>query len=98
MGGWVSSYHAELPNYPGWLRLRRVAARPTRFRADDTLWKVAEKYLGDGNRFTEIVTATNAKHAADASFILIQDPNLIVSGAKLWIPAAGTLPLTLNQP
>jgi hypothetical protein len=61
-------------------------------QADDTLWKVAEKYLGDGNRFTEIVTATNAKNAADASFILIQDPNLIVSGAKLWIPAAGTLP------
>jgi len=63
-------------------------------QADDTLWKVAEKYLGDGNRFTEIMTATNAKHAADATFLLIQDPGLIVSGAKLWIPAAGTTPIT----
>ncbi|MCK6628656.1 MAG: hypothetical protein L6R45_26185 [Anaerolineae bacterium] len=63
-------------------------------QADDTLWKVAEKYLGDGNRFTEIMTATNAKHAADATFLLIQDPGLIVSGAKLWIPAAGTTPVT----
>ena len=61
-------------------------------QADDTLWKVAEKYLGDGNRFSEIIAATNAKHATDASFLLIQDPNIIVSGAKLWIPAAGTLP------
>lgn len=61
-------------------------------QADDTLWKVAEKYLGDGNRFTEIVTATNAKNATDASFLLIQDPGVIVSGAKLWIPAAGAPP------
>jgi hypothetical protein len=62
-------------------------------QADDTLWKVAEKYLGDGNRFAEIITATNAKHATDAGFLLIQDPNIIVSGAKLWIPAAGALPV-----
>lgn len=61
-------------------------------QADDTLWKVAEKYLGDGNRFTEIVAATNAKHAADAGFLLIQDAGVIVSGAKLWIPAVGALP------
>jgi hypothetical protein len=62
-------------------------------QADDTLWKVAEKYLGDGNRFNDIVAATNAKHAADPSFLLIQDPGLIVSGAKLWIPVAGALPI-----
>lgn len=61
-------------------------------QADDTLWKIAEKYLGDGNRFNEIVSATNAQHASDSSFLLIQDPGLIVSGAKLWIPAAGTQP------
>jgi hypothetical protein len=61
-------------------------------QADDTLWKIAEKYLGDGNRFGNIVTATNSKHAADPGFMLIQDPGLIVSGARLWIPAVGTLP------
>ncbi|MBI1879974.1 MAG: LysM peptidoglycan-binding domain-containing protein [Chloroflexi bacterium] len=66
-------------------------------QADDTLWKVAEKYLGDGNRFEEIVAATNAKHAADPSFMLIQDPGLIVSGAKLWIPVAGMQPIVPAQ-
>ena len=30
---------------------------------DDTLWKVAEKYLGDGHRFEQIVAATQAKRA-----------------------------------
>lgn len=63
-------------------------------QANDTLWKIAEKYLGDGNRFDQIIAATNAKHAADPSFALLQDANLLVSGAKLWIPAAGQLPIT----
>jgi hypothetical protein len=67
-------------------------------QANDTLWKVAEKYLGDGHRFSEIIAATNAKHAADASFLLIQDPNIIVSGAKLWLPAAGALLPAETQP
>lgn len=61
-------------------------------QADDTLWKVAEKYLGDGHRFVDIVAATNAQHATDASFMLIQDPNVITSGAKLWIPAGPAQP------
>jgi len=59
-------------------------------QADDTLWKVAEKYLGDGNRFGEIVVATQAKRTQDASFAVIADPGLIHSGSKLWIPAAST--------
>ncbi len=52
---------------------------------DDTLWKVAEKYLGDGNRFDEIVVATQTKHAEDSSFAQIIDPGLIFAGSKLWI-------------
>jgi hypothetical protein len=61
-------------------------------QGDDTLWKIAEKYLGDGDRFGEIVAATNAKRAEDASFARIEDAGLIFSGSKLWIPAAGELP------
>lgn len=60
-------------------------------QADDTLWKVAEKYLGDGHRFDEIVAATQAKHAGDASFAAITDPGLIYSGSKLWIPAGSVV-------
>lgn len=54
--------------------------------ANDTLWKIAEKLLGDGNHFEAIITATNTKHAQDSSFTLIQDPGLLVAGSKLWIP------------
>jgi hypothetical protein len=61
-------------------------------RLDDSLWKLAEKYLGDGNRFGEIVQATRAKHAEDASFAAIENPNIIQPGSKLWIPAAGAQP------
>jgi len=55
---------------------------------DDTLWKIAEKYLGNGNYFEQIVLATQAKHAEDPTFTLIEDPNLIFSGSKLWIPSS----------
>ena len=55
---------------------------------DDSLWKIAEKYLGDGNYFDQIVAATRLKRSADSTFAVIQDPGLIFSGSKLWIPAA----------
>lgn len=58
-------------------------------QVDDTLWKLAEKYLGDGRRYAEIIQATHARRAQDASFALIEDPNRIRPGSKLWIPAAG---------
>jgi len=57
-------------------------------QADDSLWKLAEKYLGDGNRFGEIVAATHARRADDPSFARIEDPALIRPGFKLWIPTA----------
>ncbi|MFN8458807.1 MAG: LysM peptidoglycan-binding domain-containing protein [Anaerolineae bacterium] len=75
-------------------------------QANDTLWSIAQKLLGDGNYFDAIIAATNAKHAEDSSFTLIQDPGLLVAGSKLWIPAsisnlaAGTqaqLPITNYQ-
>jgi nucleoid-associated protein YgaU len=62
--------------------------------ADDTLWKLAEKYLGDGHRFGEIVEATRAKRAEDPGFASIDDPNLILPGSKLWIPGPGIPPST----
>jgi hypothetical protein len=60
-------------------------------QSDDTLWKIAEKYLGDGNRYPEIIAATQAKRGQDPSFARIEDPGLIFSGSKLWIGPAGVL-------
>jgi hypothetical protein len=61
-------------------------------QGDDTLWKIAEKQLGNGRYFREIISATNAKHAEDATFASIEDPNIIVFGSKLWLPALESLP------
>ena len=68
-------------------------------QADDTLWKLAEKYLWDGNRYRDIIEATNAKRVEDPSFALIEDPDRITPGSKLWIPpAGGTAPAKTSQP
>ena len=55
-------------------------------KAGDTLWGLAEEFLGDGFRYMEIVEATNAKHAEDPSYAFIERPDLILVGWKLEIP------------
>lgn len=55
-------------------------------QSGDTLSKIAALYLGDGDRYMEIVEATNAMHAEDATYALIEDPNVIAVGWKLFIP------------
>lgn len=65
--------------------------------SNDTLWKIAQKLLGDGNQFEAIIAATNAKHAQDSSFTLIQDPGQLVAGSKLWIPASTFNPAAGTQ-
>lgn len=59
---------------------------------DDTLRKIAEKYLGHGDLYPQIVTATQTKHAQDATFAVINNPNLIFPGSKLWIPTPPAAP------
>jgi len=55
-------------------------------QADDWLSKLAEKEYGDPLAYPRIVDATNAKAAEDSSFSLIENPNLIEVGQKLWLP------------
>lgn len=57
-------------------------------QANDWLSKLALKYYGDMFAFDKIVDATNAKAAEDDSFVVIDNPDLIEVGQKLWIPAA----------
>jgi ABC-type transport system substrate-binding protein len=52
----------------------------------DTLFQIAARLLGDGNRYLEIVEATNAKNAEDSSYAFIENPDLILVGWKLDIP------------
>ena len=55
---------------------------------DDSLWVIAEKYLGNGTAYRAIAAATNAKHEEDATFAMIDNPSLIQPGWKLYIPGA----------
>ncbi len=55
-------------------------------QADDNLWKLAEKYWGNGALYPSIVAATNEQHAADDSFAYIENPSLIQIGWKLYVP------------
>ena len=54
----------------------------------DTLWALAEKYLGSGPAYWAIVGATNDRYATDPSFAKIDNPSLIHPGWKLLIPGA----------
>ncbi|MDD3000809.1 MAG: LysM peptidoglycan-binding domain-containing protein [Candidatus Riflebacteria bacterium] len=49
--------------------------------SDDNLWSLAEKYLGDGNRYPEIVEANKDKYPS-----LVSNPDLIHPGWNLEIP------------
>ena len=53
----------------------------------DTLTSLALTYLGSERRYPEIVAATNVMAKQDPAYKQITDPNLIVVGQQLWIPA-----------
>jgi len=55
---------------------------------NDSISKIADKYLGDPLAFPAIVEATNAKNATDSSYAKITDPNVVENGWKLCIPTA----------
>jgi len=59
---------------------------------DDNLWAIAEKFLGDGNRYGEIVAATSARHTEDPGYAFIENPRLILPGWKLAIPGPEAAP------
>ena len=60
--------------------------------AGDTLFEIAAEVLGDGNRYLEIVEATNAANAADPTYAFIENPDRIEIGWVLALPAAAVAP------
>jgi hypothetical protein len=65
---------------------------------NDTLWRLAEKYLGNGNLFPLIVEATAAKAASEPGLTPIAEPNLLHPGQKIWIPGQTDLPEPVARP
>ena len=53
---------------------------------DDTLSKLADKYLGNVLSWPAVMALTNAKAAADKSYAKIANADLIEVGMKLYIP------------
>ncbi len=66
-------------------------------QADDWVSKLAEKFYGDPLAYPAIVEATNEKAAADGSYPVIADPNIIEVGQKLYIPTAQEASTLLGQ-
>ena len=58
-------------------------------QADDWLSKLAEKFYGDGLLWPVIWEATNTKASEDDTFAVIDNPDIIEVGQKLWIPNVG---------
>ena len=59
-------------------------------RRGDSLWSLANRYLGSGARYQEIVDAHNkeaARFGQHSPFIPITDPNLIYVGQTIIIPS-----------
>jgi hypothetical protein len=48
---------------------------------------LALRFYGDEAEWPVIYNGTNAMAARDSSFAVISDPNLIIAGWKIWIPA-----------
>jgi len=53
----------------------------------DSLNTLAERLYGDGQLWRLIFVATNERATEDPTFHVIENPNLIRPGWKLWIPA-----------
>ena len=54
----------------------------------DTLWALAEKYLGSGTGWPAIMASTNQKNVEDTTFAYIANADLIHPGWKLLVPSA----------
>lgn len=57
-------------------------------QADDWLSKLSDKFYGDLLAYPAIVEATNIKATEDDSFAVIDNPDVIEVGQKLFIPSA----------
>ena len=67
-------------------------------QADDWLSKIAEKVYGDVLAYPAIAEATNAQHAVDDSFAMIENVDVIEVGWKLCVPSPADAQAMINRP
>jgi tungstate transport system substrate-binding protein len=66
-------------------------------QANDWLSKLSAKYYGNPAAFPAIVEATNLKHGEDASFAMIDNPDVIRPGWKLCIASVADAKAILEK-
>ena len=66
-------------------------------QADDWLSKLSDKFYGDILAYPAIVEATNSKAASDSSYSVIDNPDRIEIGQKVYIPSAEEAAVMLQQ-
>lgn len=66
-------------------------------QADDWLSKISDKVYGDVLAYPAIADATNAKHAEDDTFAMIENVDVIEVGWKLCVPSAEDAQAMLNR-
>ncbi len=73
-----------------------VCEQEVTVQADDWLSKIAEKVYGDVLAYPVLAEATNAKHATDDTFAMIDNVDVIEPGWKLCAPSAAAAEAMLN--
>ncbi|MGA5873988.1 LysM peptidoglycan-binding domain-containing protein [Streptomyces cinereoruber] len=99
-------FHADAPIQPGWVltlpdtprvdvpepSAGPATAETYTVRGGDTLWKVAEDQLGDGERYEELFEANRGARQPDGS--RLTDPDEIQAGLTLTLPPTAAAPKT----
>lgn len=85
--GWAGPVQAQ----------QAAEGQPYVVQLNDSLWQLAQKYLGDGDLYPLIIEGTAAKAAADSSFTPISRGEVIYPGQKIWIPEA-VAPMSIPTP
>ncbi len=65
------------------------------FQVDDQFSRLAEKYYGTPLAYPAIVEATNARVSGGSGYVTITEPNHILVGQKLFVPAMDEVPEAL---
>lgn len=86
----MTAIAASSPQAEGAPQQAAACASVVTVRVGESLAAIAARTLGTQTAWTLIVAATNARAAADTSFAPIANPDRVIPGTRLCIPAAGS--------